>query len=124
HHDLALARAVAEKAAVFAIFAAVGRLHIAAEIAAVDFRPLALATDRGLANLRSHRFAELVSENEGALVGRAQVTAKGQHGLAFNLIHEDRDGEEVRAERHLATGEDRSACEAEIFPTRLALEAQ
>src|ERR1700682_2023404 len=49
-HDLALAGLVPPQPAVFAILAAVRGLHISAEISAVDFRPFALAADRGPAS--------------------------------------------------------------------------
>jgi len=63
NHDLALARLVDPQPTIAAVLTAVGRLYIAAKIPAVDFGPLALATDSGLANLASHRFAHLVSQD-------------------------------------------------------------
>src|SRR5690242_12550624 len=49
-NHLALAALVLPLAAVFAILAAIRRLHIAAKITAIDLGPLAVAADRGLAN--------------------------------------------------------------------------
>src|SRR5690349_15255640 len=69
YNDLPLAGLILPPPAVNSILAAVGRFHIAAEIAAVDFRPLAVAAYRGLADLGSHRLPQLVRENERALVG-------------------------------------------------------
>src|ERR1044071_1292655 len=102
NHDPPLAGLMAALAPVNAIHFAVRRLDVAAEIAAVDFRPLALAADRALANLGSHRFPELMRQHERGFVGRAEVAAESQHALALNLIAEDRDGEEITPERQFA----------------------
>src|SRR5207302_6039226 len=99
-HDLALARLVLPQPAIPTVLAAISRLHIAAEIAAVDLGPLALAADRGLAYFRRHRFAHLVGQDESRLVLRPEIAAERQHALALNLVGEDRDGHEVGPQRH------------------------
>ena len=50
-NHLALARAVCPQAAILAIFAAIGWLHVAAEIAAINLGFPALAADFSLPNL-------------------------------------------------------------------------
>src|SRR5204862_8080922 len=79
-HDLALARLVDPQPPIPAVLATVGWLHIAAEIAAVDFRPLALAAC-GLPNLTSHRFAHFVRQHECRFVLRPEIAAERQHAL-------------------------------------------
>src|ERR1700730_5984147 len=45
-------------------------------------------------------FPELVSQHKRAFVARAHVATEREHGLALDLIGEDRDGEQVGPQRH------------------------
>src|SRR4051794_324363 len=51
------------------------RPYMAAEKCTVDFRLLAFATDRGLANLGSHRLADFVRQDESGFVLRPEIAA-------------------------------------------------
>jgi hypothetical protein len=124
HDDLALASLVLPQPTIPAILATVRRAHIAAEIAAIHFRPLANTADRGLPHFRCQRLAQLVRQNERGLVGRAEIAAERQHALAFDLVDEDRDCHQVRPQRQLAASEQRAAGQTEILLARLALVAQ
>ena len=99
---------VFEQAAITAVLFQVGGLHVAAEIAAIDLRHLALAADHAALQFRRHRFAELVQQHEGALVGDAQIARERQRRLALDLVAEDRDGREIAAQRQLVAR--RTAC--------------
>src|SRR5205823_5225889 len=123
-HDLALARLIDPQPTIAAVLAIVGGLHIAAEIAAVDFRPLALAADCGLPNLACHCFAHLVSQNERRLVLRPEIAAERQHALALDLVAEDRDGHQIGPQRHLMKREQRAAGDAEILAAGFAAPAR
>ena len=122
--DLALAGLVFGQAAVTAVLAQVGGLHVAAEIGAIDCGLLALAADLAAAHLGGHRLAHLVAENERRLVGQAKVAAHGEHALALHFVAEDRDGREVHAQRELVRGEQRPDVIAEILLAGLAPEAR
>ena len=100
---------IAPVLAVLAIFAKVRGFDVAAKMAAVDFRNLALATYDPALEFFGHRFAHFVAEHESRFVGQAQVAAHGEHGLALDLIAEDRDREKIGAQRQLMKREQRSA---------------
>src|SRR5688500_12758407 len=74
HDDnaLALAAGVRLQAAVLTIFLPVFRLHVAAEIAAVD---LDNAVEGGTGDFAAHGFAQLVKQHEGGLVLNVQIAA-------------------------------------------------
>ena len=113
--DLALAVLIASEAAVPAILFQIGGLHVAAEIAAIDFRDLAFAAEHAALHFGGHRFAHLVQQHESGLVGDAQIAAHGERRLAFHLVAEDRDGREIGAQRQLVAGEQRPGGDAEIL---------
>ena len=52
-------------------------------------------------------------------VVRSEITAHRQHALASDFITEDRDGEQVGSERHLARVKQRSARNRKAVPARL-----
>jgi hypothetical protein len=77
---LALAGLVLPQPPIAPVLDAVCRLDVAAEIAAVDFRPLAHAADRLRADLRGHRLAHLVRERAG--IGYKELARRlNEHGL-------------------------------------------
>ncbi len=106
------------------VLAAIGRLDVAAEIAAVDLGPLALATDRGLSDLGGERFPDLVRQHEGGLVLRPEIAAERQHALALDLVDEDRYGHEVGPQGHLVEREQCAARHAEILAAGFAAPAR
>lgn len=122
--DLALAVLVLEQAAVAPVLAKVRRLHIAAEIAAIDFRNLAFSADHPVLVLGCHRLAELVQEHEGALVGQAQIAGDRQCALALHFVAEDRDGREIDAQGKLVRRKQRARGQREILGASPAAEAQ
>jgi hypothetical protein len=65
-----------------------------------------------------------VRENEGRLVLAIEIAAHLERAMALRAVHENGDGGEDIAERHLAAGEDRSAGHAEFVAARLAFEAR
>lgn len=69
---LALAGLIDLKATIAAVLAHVGRLDVAAELAAVDFNFLAGAADNAALHFFRHRFAQLVQQDEGGLGGRSK----------------------------------------------------
>ena len=77
NNHLALAVLVASKAAIDALFLEVGGLHVAAEVAAINFRYLAFTADDTALHFLCHGFTELVQQDERGLVGQAQVAAQG-----------------------------------------------
>ena len=100
----------------------VGGLHIAAEVTAIDFNDYALAADPQALQLGSHGFPQLVGQDEGRLVLHAQLTGQRQRRLAFDLVHENRDGRQIGAERQFMESEQCAAGEAKILTARLAAE--
>src|SRR6185437_1104128 len=92
---LTFARLVFPKAAVLAIFAEVSRLHIPAEIPAIDFGFLVFSANLAALHFLRHGFAHLVAEDEGRFVGKPQITAEGQHALALHFVAEDRDSGQI-----------------------------
>ncbi len=117
--DAALAVLVDRKATVAAVFLVVGRLHVTAEISAID-----LDFAAGLHRLDFGRegFANFVGENEGRLVLHVQFAGKLKGAVAFHAVHEDRDGEQIIANGELAAREDRPARHAVLMVAALALE--
>ncbi len=118
-HDTALAVLVDREATVAAVFLVIGRLHVTADIAAVDFHDA-----RGFHRLdfRCEGFADFVRENESRLVLHVQFARELQGAVAFHAVHEDRDGQEIVANRELAAREDRPARHAVLMVAALALE--
>jgi hypothetical protein len=102
----------------------VGGLHVAAEISAVHLSNLALTADNTALHFLSHRFAKLVLEDKGALVGDAQVAAEGQRGLALHLVAEYGNGRQTALEGQLVAGEQRAGRDGEILFAASAAEAQ
>ena len=126
HDDdgLALAVLIDGEAAIPAVLLVVRGLLIAPEIGAVDLGHLALATDDTALHLLRHGFPQLVGQDEGALVGHAEIAGERQGGLALHLVAEDRDGAEVHAERELVRGEQRARGDGEVPAAGAAAEAQ
>ncbi|WP_181170642.1 hypothetical protein [Mesorhizobium sp. B2-6-2] len=121
--SLAPAVLVFPKATVEAIFLAVRRLHIAAEVPAVDLGHLAFTADGAALHFLCHGFTHLVAENESGLVGQPQVAGHGEHALALDLIAEDRDGRQIAAQGQLVRREQRAGRDAEILLAGAAPEA-
>ena len=62
----------------------------------------------------------IVRKDETRFVLNAQIARHRQHALAFDFITENRDGEQVGAERHLTRMKERSARDREAVPACLA----
>ena len=119
NHDAALAILIDREAAVASVFLVVGRLHVTADVAAVDFHDAR----------RFHRldfgregFADFVGENERRLVLHVQFAGELEGAVTLHAIDEDRDGQEIIANRELAAREDRPAGHAVLMVATLALE--
>jgi hypothetical protein len=82
---------------------------VAAEVAAIDFGLTAFAADVHAPHLGRHRFAHLVSQNKTRLIDRSEIAGHCQHALAFDLIAEDRNRQQIRSEWHLAGVEQSAA---------------
>ncbi len=117
--DAALAVLIDRETTVAAIFLVVGRLHVTAHVAAVDFHDA-----RGFHRLdfRREGFADFVGENESRLVLHVQFAGELQGAMALHAVYEDRDGQEIVANRELAAGEDRPARHAILMVAALAFE--
>ena len=57
YYDSTLARLVLPQPTIAPVLATVGRLHIAAEEAAIDLRPFTFAADWGVTDFGGHRLA-------------------------------------------------------------------
>src|SRR4051812_30092594 len=79
NHDLALSALVLAQPTIATVLPSVRRPHMAAEKCTVDFRLLAFAADRRLANLGSHCFAHLVRQDKSRFVLRPEVATERQH---------------------------------------------
>ena len=107
YSNLALAVLVFGQAPIAAVFLVVRRLHITAEIGAVDRD----RTGYRLALFARERFADFVAENERGLILYVEVAAQLQRGMTFDAVHENRDGQQI--------GRGPGACgEAKIVPDR------
>ena len=126
HDDdgLPLAVLVDGEATVPAVLLVVRGLLVATEIGAVDLGSLALAADDAALHFFRHGLAQLVGQDEGGLVGHAEVAGERQGGLALHLVAEDRDGAEVHAERQLVGGEQGARGDGEVLAALAATEAQ
>lgn len=120
HNDhLPLAGPFLREAPVGALGLLVFRLPMASRIETIY---LHLANQLGAAvNVRAKRFAQLMAEHESRLVLEIEVAAQVERGVPLRTIRKDRDGEQIGADRQLAAGEQRSASQAELLVTRLAL---
>src|SRR6266436_5162145 len=98
-------------------------LDVSAEIGTVDFGLATLTPYVDAAQLRCHRLAHLVRQNEAGLVLHAEISAHRQHALAFDLIAEDRNGEKVRAQRQFVECEQGAASDREILAAGFAAPA-
>ena len=107
------------QAAIPAVLNAVCGLDVTAKVTTVDLGLAAGAADIHAPHLRRHRFADFMRQYEGSHVVRPEISRERQHALAFDLIAEDRNREQVRAERHLARMEKRSARDRETVPACL-----
>jgi aldehyde dehydrogenase (NAD+) len=79
--NLALAVLMASEAAVDAGLFEVGGLHVAAKIAAINLSLFAFSADDAAFHFLCHGFTQLVQEDEGGLVGQAQVA--GHKGMIY-----------------------------------------
>lgn len=118
HDDAALTALILGLAAVDPIGLAVLRANVAAEIRAVDFDRTGRRVVLGLGR---HGFTQLVREHERRLVLHVEVAGELQGRVTLGAVHEDRDGQEVRADRQLAAGEDRARRDRELMLAGLAL---
>jgi hypothetical protein len=69
-----------------------------------------------------HRLAQLVRQDEGGLVGDIQVAPELEGADPLGGVDEDRDGQEVVADRELPRVERGPAGDAELPEASLALE--
>src|ERR1700728_1247023 len=79
--NLALAVLVPGEAAVYSSYFLISRFDVPAEIAPIHLSLFAFAADNAALHFLSHRFAELVQEDECGLVGQAQIAAESQGAL-------------------------------------------
>ena len=84
---------------------------MAADMATVNFH---MVVEMLAVDLRSHRFAELVAKDEGRLVLAVDIARHLQGRNALGAVDEDADRRHEVNESHLAAGEDRAACDAEL----------
>ena len=117
--DAALAVLVDRKATVAAVFLVVRRLHVTAEIGAVH---LDFAAGLHRLDFRREGFADFVGENESRLVLHVQFAGELQGAMTLHAVYEDRDGQEIVANRELTACEDRPAGHAVLMAASLALE--
>ena len=87
--DPTLAVLVLRKAPIAPIILVVCRLHITADVAAIDFH----FTRYGIVLLRRQRLADLMGEDECGLVLDIQVAAQLEGAMPLGAVHEDCDGE-------------------------------
>jgi len=120
---LALAGLIGGEAAVAAALGVIRGLAVAAEIGSVDFGLFALSADHAALQLLRHGLAELVSQDESALVRHPEIAGERQGSLALHLVAEDRDGREIGAQRQLVRGEQGARGDAEILAAGAAAEA-
>src|SRR5579883_1465525 len=115
-HDnaLPLAILIAAKATVAPMLAEIGWLDVAAEIRAIGFGNFASAANGAALHFGCHRLTHFVRQHEGGFVLGAEIAAKGQHALTLDLVAEDRDGREIRTQRHLVMREQRAGRDAVI----------
>jgi hypothetical protein len=73
HDCLSLAGLVAGKTAIAAVFNMIGRLHVTAKIAAIDFRNYAFASKLAALHFFGHGLAKLMEQHESGLVGQTEV---------------------------------------------------
>jgi len=102
----------------------IGRLHITAEICAVDLRNFAFAADMRALHFRSDGFADFVGEDKGGFVLDIQIARKSQSVLALDLAAMDRNRCEIGAQRELVEGEQRPAGKRERVLAPLAAETK
>lgn len=116
--DTALAGLVLGLATVDPVFLPVLGSDVAAEIGAVD---LDLAGGGVGRRVGADGLTELVGEHESRLVLNVQVAGELQGAVALGAVHEDRNGEQIGADRQLAAGEDGPRRNGELVLTGLAL---
>ena len=119
HDDATLAGLVDRKATVAAVLFVIRGLHIPAEVGAIDGD----FAGNGFANfLGGKGLANFVGHDESGLVLAIEVARELQGTMALRAVDEDRDSQEVIANRALAAGEDRAGRDAELMVASLALE--
>ena len=77
HDGLAFAVLIASETAIDAILFMICGLDVAAEVAAIDFRNFAFASQRAAFHFLCHRFAQLVEQHKGRLIGQPQIARDG-----------------------------------------------
>jgi hypothetical protein len=92
---------------------------VAADIETVNFD---LAGCLLAVNASGHGFAKLVGQHVGRFVLAIEITAQLQGAMTLRTVDEDSDCQEVIADRHLATGEDRPGRDRELVRATLAPE--
>ena len=122
HDATALAVLVLRQAPVLAFLLPVFLPDMPANITAVHFGNRAGTAEVGVPHFSGHRLAQLVGQDEGRLVLDTEVAGQRQSCFAFDLVGENHDGGKIETERQLVEGEQRSRCDGEIFPARLAAE--
>lgn len=121
---LTLAVLVDGKTTIAAVLFEVGRLHVAAEVAAVDLDFLALATNNAALHFFGHRLAELMQEHESSLVGRAKFAGHSESVLALHFVAVEGDRREIYPQRELVRREERPARHREVLAALTATEAR
>lgn len=97
----------------------IGRLHVTAEIGAIDFD---IASGFHAFDLGRKRLADFMSKNESGLVLDVEVTGELKRAVALRAIREDGNRHEVVANRELAVGEDGPGRDRELAIASFAFE--
>ena len=102
----------------------VRRLHVAAEIGAIDLDVLPSPPIRMpfISDAIASRI--LWASTKAVLYWHVEIAGQRQRRLALDLVAEDRDGREIVAQRQLVEGEQGAAGDAEVLAARLAAPAR
>ena len=122
HDDLAPAAPVLRQTPVLAVGLPVRGPDVAADVTAVDLDMPPGAAQPQVLDLRGHRFADLVGQDEGGLVLDVEIARQRQGRLALDLVAEDHDRRQIVADLQLVEGEQGARGRAEVAPAGRAAE--
>src|ERR1700730_13342199 len=108
NYDLAPAGLFLGEPASTAIRLAVLGFDVAAEIGAVDLYRAGQLGLVGIVDLRAHRFAQFVRQNERRLVLDVEIAAQREGADTLDVVAEERDRREVVADRQFPRMENRA----------------
>jgi hypothetical protein len=81
------------------------RPYVAAEVGAIDFGCASFAADARPLCAGRHCLAQLMRQHKRSLILDIEVTAEGEHALAFDFVAEHRNAHQVGFQRQLMPGE-------------------